>query len=63
MEIYFGWVLVGGQLLWVGGGGWKYILGRWVKVGVGGGLFWVVVVEWEWMEMGGGEWGWSLVLV
>ena len=63
MEVYFGWVLVGGQLLWVGGGGWKYILGRWVKVGVGGGLFWVVGAEWEWMEMGGGEWGWSLVLV
>ena len=38
-------------------------MGRWVKVGVGGGLFWVVGVELEWMEMGGGERGWSLVLV
>ena len=35
MVVYFGWVLVAGQLLWVGGGGWKYSLGRWVKMGVG----------------------------
>ena len=35
MVVYFGWVLVAGQLLWGGGGGWKDILGRWVKMGVG----------------------------
>ena len=42
------------------GVGWRYILGvrDWVDIffewvgGVGGGIFWV----------GGGEWGWSLVL-
>ena len=43
----------------MGGIGWRYILGvrGWVdifywRVGVGGGIIWV----------GGGEWGWALVL-
>ena len=52
MEVYFGWVGLGGHFLWVGGG-----------------IFWLGGSGWErvkayfwWVEMGGGEWRWSLVL-
>ena len=36
MEIYFGWVRVGGCILWVIRGGWIYFY-RWI--GLSGGMF------------------------
>ena len=48
----WGWVGLGGEIFWVGGGGWKNVLSEWgwVEVtGVSGG--------------GGGEWGWVHCLI
>ena len=60
LEVYFGWVGVGGHFLWlggceqggckdifwVGGGGWTIFMGEWGWLGVDGGIFWVGRVEW-----------------
>ena len=43
MKVYFGRVWLDGHFLWVGEGGWRYILGRWGYVEVCFG--WMVVVE------------------
>ena len=51
VEIYFGWVGVGGHfygwvgigrgIFWVSKGGWTFFMGEWEWVRVGGGMFWV----------------------
>ena len=41
MDIFYGWLGVGGSVFWVSGSGWRCILGGWVCGGVGGGIFWV----------------------
>ena len=40
-----------------------FFMGEWGWVGVGGGIFWVGVGGGIFFWVGGGEWGWSLVLV
>ena len=49
MDIFYGWVGVnrgGKDIFWVGGGGWTIFMGEWGWLGVDGGIFWVVRVEW-----------------
>ena len=41
VEVYFGWMWVGEQFLWVSGGGWGWVEVYFGWVGVGGG-------EWSW---------------
>ena len=49
VEVYFGWMRVGGHFLWLVrvAGVWRHILGGWEWaffngwVGMGGGIFWV----------------------
>ena len=68
VEVYFGWVGVGGHLIWMGGTAWGYILARWGKwtffygwvrvvrdkFWAGGGGWTFFMGEWGWMGVGGG---------
>ena len=46
MGLYFGWVRVGGHLLWVDGGGWWYVEVYFACVGMGGHFLWVGADGW-----------------
>ena len=59
MEVYFGWIGVGGHFLWVGGGtffigGWRDIFYGWVRVG--GGRWTFFMDKWGYVSCGWCSW-------
>ena len=59
VEVYFGWIGVGGHFLWVGGGtffigGWRDIFYGWVRVG--GGRWTFFMDKWGYISCGWCSW-------
>ena len=47
MEVHFGWMVVGGDFLWVNGDGWGWVEVYFGCVGVGGHFLWVGRGGWK----------------